>query len=157
MSMVPGCPVYRSGSQPAPSQHIFNTTPFGNPRYFHLQYVHHLQNDCHCKETISPSYVDWILSSNKTTIKVPCSAPETRLNKKAAPNVPSLEITTDKTPTIHQASHPNFLHKHPYAKPIDPTHQKHNLAQDKWTWDHESFFFGTLLLTFWPGGFLRLR
>lgn len=34
------------------------------------------------QETIFPSYVDWILSSNKTTIKVPCSAPETRLNKK---------------------------------------------------------------------------
>ena len=45
--------------------------------------------------------------------------------------------TTDKTPTSHQASHQNFLHKHPYAKPIDPTHQKHNSAQDKWTLDHE--------------------
>lgn len=52
--------------------------------------------------------------------------------------------TTDKTPTSHQASHPNFLHKHPYAKPIDPTHQKHNSAQDKWTWDHESVFFCTM-------------
>lgn len=104
--------VYRPGSQPAPSHH----NSLWESEYFHLQYVHHLQNHCHCKETIFPSYVDWILSSSKTTIKVPCHVQPLRLvsTRNAAPHIQSLEIIKNNK---HHRQNP---HKSPSIPPKFP-------------------------------------